>query len=80
MGLFLLRLDLVRRIIIMERKRTGGQVVWLAVVGLMLVGLVQPVEAYNGAVPVEEITADGDLRDWSAAPVVYPVTHVTESR
>ena len=74
----LLRLDLVRRAMrVMERKRTGGLVVWLAVVGLMLVGLVRSVSAHNEAmaiaVPLEGITLDGDLSDWPEGMRRYPI-------
>ena len=37
---------------VMERKRTEWLGGWLAVVGLLLVGLVRPVAAHNGAVAV----------------------------
>ena len=61
----------------MERKPTGRWVVWMAAVGLMLVGLVRPVPAHNGAVaiavPVEGITVDGDLSDWPEDMRRYPI-------
>ena len=44
---------------------------------LILFGLVRLVQAHNGAVaiavPVEGITIDGDLSDWPAALVAYPI-------
>ena len=62
---------------IMERKRTGHLMVRITVVGLLLVGLVRPVSAHNGAmaiaVPVEGITVDGDLSDWPEGMRRYPI-------
>ena len=53
-GFLLLRLDWVRRAMrVMERKRTGGLGVWLAVVGLLLVGLVRPVSAQQRRCPLQ---------------------------
>ena len=77
-GFLLLRLDLVRKVMrVMERKRTGWLVVWLAVVGWLLVGLVRPVAAHNGAVaiavPVEGIAIDGDLSDWPEGKRRYSI-------
>ncbi|MDP6496169.1 MAG: penicillin-binding protein, partial [Dehalococcoidia bacterium] len=66
----------------MERKRTGHLMVRITVVGLLLVGLVRPVSAHNGAVaiavPVEGIVVDGDLSDWPAAMRRYSIELVEE--